>query len=69
MLRAEAHAILLSSVQNSFQHPMVLACVVTIHKVQGISSDQEVIDVGDDILDHAHAYVAVRGSRTLELFC
>ncbi len=34
---------------------MVLASVVTIHKVQGISSDQEVIDVGDDILDHAQA--------------
>ncbi len=46
--------VVISSV-HTFQHPMVLASVVTIHKVQGISSDQEVIDVGDDILDHAQA--------------
>ena len=42
-----------------YQSPIVLDWGVTIQKVQGISLDKAVIDLGRNIFDHGHAYVAL----------
>ncbi len=49
-----------------YQYPKVLAWAVTIHKVQLISLDKAVTDVGSDISDHDQADVAFSRVRTLE---
>ena len=42
-----------------YKFPVVPAWGVTIHKVQGISLDKAIINLGSTILDHGHAYVAL----------
>ena len=49
-----------------YQSPIVLDWGVTIQKVQGISLDKAVIDLGRNIFDHGHAYVALSRVRTLQ---
>ena len=49
-----------------YQYPIVLAWAVTIHRVQGISLDQAVTDLGKDIFDHGQAYVALSSVRRLD---
>ena len=51
---------------NRYQYLIVLAWGLTIHKVQGISLDKAVIDLGRNIFDHGHAYVALSRVRTLQ---
>jgi hypothetical protein len=42
-----------------YQFPLELAWAMTIHRVQGLSMDREVIDLGSDIFAHGQAYVAL----------
>ena len=47
-------------------HPDVLAWKLTIHKVQGISLDKAVIDLGSDTFNHGQVFVALGRVRRLE---
>jgi ATP-dependent exoDNAse (exonuclease V) alpha subunit len=38
---------------------------MTIHRVQGLSMDRAVIDLGSDIFAHGQAYVALSRVRTM----
>jgi ATP-dependent exoDNAse (exonuclease V) alpha subunit len=48
-----------------YQFPLELAWAMTIHRVQGLSMDRAVIDLGSDIIAHGQAYVAFSSVRTL----
>ena len=47
------------------QFPLILAFAVTIHKCQGLSLDNAIIDFSDKVLNAGTAYVALSRVRTL----
>lgn len=48
------------------QYPLKLAWAVTIHKAQGKTFDQVVIDIGEGTFAHGQMYVALSRATTLE---
>ena len=47
------------------QFPLILAFAVTIHKCQGLSLDNAIIDLSDEVFNAGIAYVALSRVRTL----
>ena len=57
------HGIWLPYVQNFI--PLILCWVATVHKVQGLSLDAAVIDLGVKVFEPGMAYMALSRVRTL----
>ena len=49
-----------------YQYPIVLAWAITIHRVQGLSLDRAVIDLGGSVFAHGQAYVALSRVKSLQ---
>ena len=56
-------------IYERYQYPIVLAWAVTIHKVQGLSLDRAVMDLGKNVFAHGMAYVALSRVKSFEGIC
>ncbi|NBV41476.1 helicase [bacterium] len=65
-LDSESGAIREDSIGSFTQYPVRLAWAVTIHKAQGLTYDQLVIDLGAGSFAHGQTYVALSRCRTLD---
>ena len=54
---------------EQYQYHIILAWAVTIHKVQGLSLDRAVMDLGKDVFAHGMAYIALSRVKSLEGVC
>lgn len=48
------------------QIPLILAWAISIHKIQGCSLDEAIIDVGSDIFEFAQTYVALSRVKSIK---
>lgn len=60
------HAVVTEVVGSFTQVPLRLAWAVTIHKSQGLTFDNVIIDMDVDAFAHGQTYVALSRSRTLD---
>jgi len=61
---------LASEVIGTFtQYPLMLAWAVTIHKSQGKTFDNVIIDIGRGAFAHGQTYVALSRCTSLEALC
>ncbi len=63
---SKTKSIATKSIGSFTQYPMRLAWAVTIHKAQGKTFDNVVVDFGRGTFAHGQAYVALSRCRTLE---